>query len=85
LTAFLQLFAIVKSDLSRFGARIVTEIDALGRECELNPPRLETYDAWGRRVDKLTTCTAWQQQKRISAEEGLVAIGYERGKWKQWR
>ena len=33
--------------------------------------------AWGRRVDDIVTCKAWQEQKRISAEEGLIAIPYE--------
>lgn len=65
------------SDLTRFGNRIVSEIDAIGRECEQNPPTLRPYDAWGRRVDRLLTSSAWNRMKTISAEEGLVAIGYE--------
>lgn len=68
----------------RFGERIVTEIDSLGRQCELNPPRLQQYDAWGRRVDRIITCDAWTRLKHISAQEGLVASGYERtyGEWR---
>ena len=42
-------------------------------------------DAWGRRVDRLWTCDAWRRQKTIAAEEGLVAIGYEAGKWKEYK
>ncbi|XP_051993148.1 acyl-CoA dehydrogenase family member 11-like isoform X1 [Xyrauchen texanus] len=68
----------VERDLLRFGERIVSEIDVLGRQCELNPPRLQRYDAWGRRVDHIITCDAWTHLKRISAHEGLVAAGYER-------
>ncbi len=64
-------------DLSRFGDRIVSEIDALGDECENNPPTLTQYDAWGNRIDRINTCSAWKQQKVISAEEGVVSIGYE--------
>ncbi|XP_057187433.1 acyl-CoA dehydrogenase family member 11-like [Triplophysa rosa] len=73
----------VEGDLLRFGERIVTEIDSLGRQCELNPPRLQQYDAWGRRVDRIITCDAWTRLKHISAQEGLVASGYERtyGEW----
>ena len=31
-----------------------------------------------KRVDRLICCDAWKQMKRISAEEGLVAIPYEK-------
>ncbi|KAG8201368.1 hypothetical protein JTE90_016844 [Oedothorax gibbosus] len=68
---------IISSDLTTFGDRIVQEIDDLGWECELNPPRLTTYDAWGQRVDELHTCNAWNKQHDICAEEGIVAIPYE--------
>ncbi|KAL1281645.1 hypothetical protein QQF64_000448 [Cirrhinus molitorella] len=73
----------VQRDLLRFGERLVTEIEALGRQCELKPPVLQHYDAWGRRVDRILTCDAWTRLKHISAQEGLVAAGYERtyGEW----
>jgi hypothetical protein len=50
----------------------------------LNPPRLEQYDAWGKRIDRLVTSDAWKRMKVISAEEGLIAIAYER-KFGEWR
>lgn len=31
-----------------------------------------------RRVDKLSVAPGWDRLKEISAEEGLIAIGYER-------
>ncbi|XP_054721904.1 acyl-CoA dehydrogenase family member 11-like isoform X2 [Uloborus diversus] len=73
----------IESDLKPFGDRIVNEIDALGWECECNLPVLHHQNAWGQRVDELITCSAWKKQHDISAEEGLVAIGYER-KLHQW-
>uniref|UniRef100_A0ABM5F2A9 Acyl-CoA dehydrogenase family member 11-like isoform X2 n=1 Tax=Pogona vitticeps TaxID=103695 RepID=A0ABM5F2A9_9SAUR len=78
-----KVFAEVSSDLERFGARVKNEIDSLGRECELNPPRLQHFDAWGRRVDQIITCTAWKRMKEFSAEEGLVAEAYER-RYSNW-
>ncbi|XP_040207920.1 acyl-CoA dehydrogenase family member 11-like [Rana temporaria] len=70
-------------DLERFGQRIVEEIDSLGRECELNLPQLQQYDAWGRRIDRIITCPAWKRMKELSAEEGLIAEAYER-KYSSW-
>lgn len=79
-----QVYQEICDDLTCFGERIVGEIDNLGRECELHLPSLKCQDAWGNRVDSLETCNAWKQQHAISAEEGLVAIGYER-KHNEWR
>ncbi|XP_066516306.1 acyl-CoA dehydrogenase family member 11-like [Hoplias malabaricus] len=73
----------VESDLCRFGDQIVGEIDALGRQCEQNPPQLQQFGAWGRRVDRIVTCPAWTRMKCIAAEEGLVAAGYER-RYNEW-
>ncbi|XP_076061190.1 acyl-CoA dehydrogenase family member 11-like [Oratosquilla oratoria] len=70
-------------DLLNFGRRAVTDIYNLGRECELNPPVVRTFDAWGNRQDELVTCSAWKQLKRISAEEGLIATAYE-GKFAEY-
>ena len=55
----------VIEDLDKFGDRIVTEIDELGIECEINPPRLERTDAWGKRTDKIWTTPAWKQQHKV--------------------
>ena len=43
-----------------------------------------SYDAWGKRVDELVTSPAWKKLHDISAEEGLIALAYER-KHQQWR
>jgi len=82
--SLLQMIAEIFPELERFGWRVATDICALHRECELNPPQLEHYDAWGKRVDNIVTSPAWKQLKHISAEEGLVAIPYER-KFAEWR
>lgn len=77
------VYADVERDLHAFGKRVTEDILELHRECEANPPKLEQFDAWGKRVDRLLTCNAWKQMKRISAEEGLVAIPYE-NKYLEW-
>lgn len=68
----------ISPDLNNFGHRCATDIQVLGRECEVNPPQLIQTSAWGERVDILQTCPAWKQLKAISAEEGLIATAYER-------
>ena len=65
-------FKRVSADLARMGERIVDEIDALGDECEANPPTLQRTDAWGNRVDKINCTRAWFDQHRVSAEEGTA-------------
>jgi len=69
----------IEPDLTRFGEKVATSIWSLGQECEVNPPYLKQYDAWGRRIDEIVTCQAWKEQKNISAREGLIAIPYEQG------
>jgi hypothetical protein len=73
-----EYFKEISEDLKEFGNKVSKEILYLHRECERNVPQLEQFDAWGRRVDKLITCDAWKQQKKISAQEGLIAIPYEK-------
>lgn len=66
------------SDLERFGERCVNECQALADEAEATQPRHVPYDPWGRRIDYIEVSEAWNKLHRISAEEGLIAIGYER-------
>ena len=78
------MIASIFPELEQFGGRVATDIYRLHRECESNPPQLQHYDAWGKRVDHVITSPAWKQMKKISAEEGLIGIAYER-KYGEWR
>ncbi len=73
-----EILAEIEPDLLRFGERTVAEILQWGDDAEANPPELVQYDSWGRRTDRVITSRGWKMLDRISAEEGLVAIGYER-------
>ncbi|KAM9219503.1 acyl-CoA dehydrogenase family member 11-like [Leptosomus discolor] len=73
----------MNQDLEGFGYRLLAKIKPLGQECELNPPVFRQYDAWGRRVDHIITCSAWKRMKEIVAEEGLIAEAYER-RYSNW-
>jgi len=41
-------------------------------------PRLEQWDAWGHRVDRIELSPLWKRAARITAEKGIVATAYER-------
>ncbi len=73
----------VSADLARFSKRATHEMVVFADEAELNPPELTRFDAWGHRIDSISTSRGWQALRRIAAEEGIVAIGYERahGRW----
>jgi putative acyl-CoA dehydrogenase len=73
-----EMFTEIEPDLHRIGELAVTEWLALANAAEANPPRHVPFDAWGRRIDTIETSDAWRALDRIAAEEGLVAIGYER-------
>ena len=73
-----KMHAELEPDLRRLGARVATDILALGEAAEAEPPRHVPYDAWGRRVDRIETSEAWRELDRVSAREGIVATAYER-------
>lgn len=45
-------------------------------------PVLEQFDSYGRRVDKLHLSEGWKIQSGYSAEDGIVALAYEKDKFK---
>ncbi|CAJ0928579.1 unnamed protein product, partial [Mesorhabditis belari] len=67
----------VAADLNRFGDRVVAEIDKKGQQCEIDKPRLEQHNAWGKRVDSLWVCPEWRELKQMCAEEGIIELGYD--------
>ena len=73
-----ELAVELEPSLRRIGGLAAAEWLALDAAAEANPPRHVPYDPWGRRIDVIETSDAWRELDRIAAEEGLVAIGYER-------
>jgi putative acyl-CoA dehydrogenase len=68
----------IEPGLIKFGERCVTDILKMAEAAEAHPPKHVPYDPWGRRIDRIETSSAWGRLDRVAAEEGLVAIGYER-------
>ncbi|RKP08840.1 hypothetical protein THASP1DRAFT_15080 [Thamnocephalis sphaerospora] len=73
-----DVYASVQADLSRFGQRVLDDIARMGDDAEQHPPTLRQFDPWCRRVDEINTPEGWRLMKAVAAEEGLVAIAYER-------
>lgn len=71
-------FREMEPDLVRFGDLVRTHLWKIGQQCEAEPPYLKSTTAWGKRVDELVTSGAWKAQKKVAAEEGLIAIAYEK-------
>uniref|UniRef100_T1J5D1 Acyl-CoA dehydrogenase/oxidase C-terminal domain-containing protein n=1 Tax=Strigamia maritima TaxID=126957 RepID=T1J5D1_STRMM len=78
-----EVLSEIEPDLTRFGNRVTQDIYEFGLDCEKNPPQLQNFDAWGNRIDKIITTEGWRKLKDISAQEGIVAIAYEK-KFSEW-
>lgn len=68
----------IENDLINLGERVVTDILEISKEAEANPPVHIPYNPWGKRIDQIKVSEAWKTLDKISAEEGMIAIGYER-------
>lgn len=73
-----EVLTPVLADLESFASRILNEIEPLSLLAEKYIPTHKKYSAWGEEVDDIETHPAWKKLDSISAEEGLIAIGYER-------
>jgi putative acyl-CoA dehydrogenase len=50
----------------------------LAAQASESPPKLISYDAWGRRIDQIQVSKAWTELEKAAAVEGIVATAYER-------
>lgn len=73
-----EVLEAIEEDLRQMGEDASNRLLYLADEAERDEPQLVQYDAWGNQVDYVQTSWAWKKLKDIAAEEGLVAIGYER-------
>ncbi|MFO0593193.1 MAG: acyl-CoA dehydrogenase family protein [Polyangiaceae bacterium] len=73
-----EVLAEIEPGLRSLGARAAAELAACADEAEAQPPKHVPFDAWGARVDRLETSPGWARIRAAVAEEGLVAIPYER-------
>jgi acyl-CoA dehydrogenase len=72
-----DLWAKVEPELREVGELVGNDLYRLQIEDRLNEPVLKQWDAWGHRVDEIEISPLWKRAKRLAAELGLVARGYE--------
>ena len=75
----------IENDLQRFGERVAKELPALARQADVEVPRLVQFDAWGQRIDQVVTSPAWKYMHGVAAEEGLIAIAYDKENGGEYR
>ncbi len=68
----------VEPSLRSMGERAGGELYQLQLADRLNEPTLTQWDAWGHRVDAIEVSPLWKRAAVIAAEDGLIAIPYER-------
>lgn len=73
-----KIYDKIEPDLIRFGKRVCGEIITWANDAQAQLPELITFDAWGNRVDTIKVAEGWKKLETVAAEEGLIAIGYER-------
>ena len=72
-----DVLAKVEPELREVGELVGNDLYRLQIEDRLNEPVLTQWDAWGNRIDHIEISPLWKRAKRLAAELGLVARGYE--------
>lgn len=73
-----EIFQTIEPDLNQLGKRASSDILKMARDAETNLPVHIPYDEWGNRIDKIQVAQGWEELNKVSAEEGLISIAYER-------
>lgn len=73
-----DVYLLMLPKLLDLGQDVVRRVRMWGENAEKNPPSLENYNAFGRRVDKLNLPHGWLRLKKFAALNRLVAMGYEK-------
>jgi alkylation response protein AidB-like acyl-CoA dehydrogenase len=63
------------------GDRCSTVYLPAARNSQENHPRLEQFNSYGKRIDKLHLSEGWRNLMKYAAEDGIVALAYEEDKF----
>lgn len=73
-----DVLAAIEPELVEMGALAGGELYRQSLAERLDEPRLVSWDAWGKRVDRIELTGLWKRAERLAAERGVVATAYER-------
>jgi alkylation response protein AidB-like acyl-CoA dehydrogenase len=68
--------AAARDRLAALAADVLGPLREAHDDAEADPPRLDRYDGWGRRVDRVRTAPGWETLRRAAATHALVALPY---------
>lgn len=70
--------ARIEPELNEVGELAGGDLYRASLEQRREEPRLDQWDAWGHRVDRIEVSALWKRAARIAAEKGMVATAYEK-------
>ena len=73
-----DVLARAEPELHEVGELAGGELYRASLDQRRDEPRLEQWDAWGKRVDRIEVPALWKRAARLAAEKGMVATAYER-------
>lgn len=73
-----DVYARIEPEMREMGDLAGNALYRLQLEDRLNEPKLESWDAWGKRKDHIEVSPLWRKAAQIAAERGLIATAYER-------
>ena len=68
----------IEPSLQQMGEAAAGRLLDLAHAHRQDEPVHVPFDAWGRRVDEVSVNGAWREYARVAAEQGLIALAYER-------
>lgn len=67
----------IEDDLKKFSKRLLDEVHEWAMDAETNPPQHIPYGPYGRRIDDIRVSEGWKKLDALSAEEGIIQLGYD--------
>lgn len=71
-------YLLMLPKLLNLGEEIAHRVRLWGDHAEKNPPTLDNYDAFGRRIDRLNLPQGWSRLKKFAHLNRLVGMGYDK-------
>jgi len=68
----------IEPSLQQMGELAAGRLLDLARAHRRDEPVHVPFDPWGRRIDEVHVNDAWREYARVAAEQGLIALAYER-------